>query len=112
MTKPIIPAGRDENRLYRLLNASSEGLCDVDAEGRCAFINAAGGQMLGLNTDTMFGRPLGEVLRELRSEGQTSMESQVSQSLLTRETVRGVEAVFRREDGTALPVLYSVLPNT
>jgi hypothetical protein len=41
VSSPIESAARNE-RLYRLLECSSDGICEVDAEGRCTYSTRVG----------------------------------------------------------------------
>lgn len=114
MADPAIPPERRVQRLERLLDASSEGICEVDGQGRCTFINAAGARILGFDVDAVIGRPFTEITQARRFDGRTpkaAADDPLDQALQTRETKLGIETVFWRTDGEAVPVVYSVVPD-
>jgi PAS domain S-box-containing protein len=113
MTDPAIPPERRVQRLEQLLDASSEGICEVDGQGRCTFINPAGARILGLDVETVVGRPFTEIMQAHRFDGRTrtAPADPLDQALQTRETMRGIETVFWRADGEAVRVMYSVVPH-
>jgi PAS domain-containing protein len=57
-------------RLNRLLECSSEGICEVDAQGRCTDSNAAGAHLLGYDECELVGAVLSalEQIRELEQQ--------------------------------------------
>ena len=113
MTDPAIPPERRVQRLERLLDASSEGICEVDGQGRCTFINAACARILRLDVGAVIGRPFTEITQSHRFDGRTltASDDPLDQALRTRETKPGIETTFLRTDGEAIPIVYSVVPD-
>jgi PAS domain-containing protein len=61
VSSPIESAARNE-RLYRLLECSSDGICEVDAEGRCTYSNATGDHLLGFEAAELVGTVLHDTI--------------------------------------------------
>ena len=49
-------------RLYRLLECSSDGICEVDAEGRCTYCNATAAHLLGYEAHELVGTVLHDAI--------------------------------------------------
>src|ERR1700734_2236941 len=56
------PASARNERLYRLLECSSDGICEIDAEGRCVYLNAVGAQLLGYEPQELVGTVLHDAI--------------------------------------------------
>jgi len=112
MTAATIQSILNEKRLFRLLESSSEGLCEVDDQERCTYINASGARILGLEADALIGASLSDAMHPHRADGQmpTSAQCPICQALQSREPQRQVGALFWHKDGHAIPVSYSIVP--
>ncbi|GEM_PF-2892840 len=92
-----------EARCRRIADAATEGVCELDAEDRIAYVNARMAQMLGRTAQEMVGRPFldflddparplaRERLRERRQGGRDQFEMRLS-----------------GRDGTELTALFEV----
>jgi PAS domain S-box-containing protein len=92
-----------EERVRLILESMSEGLLGLDLEGRCTFINPAGLQMLGreeADASALIGLSLEEII------GGAGDADRIVKSLETGEQAHGDGVVFRRADGSGLPVEY------
>jgi PAS domain S-box-containing protein len=110
---PIESTARDE-RLYRLLESTSEGICEVDADGRCSFCNAAGAHLLGFEPTELVGtilhdatHPGGELLAS--SECSICQSVQNAQGFKIGEPGRRMQGLLSHRDGRAIPVSYSIM---
>src|ERR1700716_2020465 len=53
-SSPDESAARGE-RLYRLLECSGDGICEVDLDGRCTYCNTAAAHLLGYEPQGLVG---------------------------------------------------------
>ncbi len=106
-------ASEVEARNQLLLNALSEGVYGVDADGLITFMNPAALRMLGYDD---LGEVLGQnshaLVHHTRPDGTPyPMEDcPLHQAKLLGASVRGVTEVFWRKDGTCFDVFYSGAP--
>jgi PAS domain S-box-containing protein len=94
-------------RLAALTSSLGEGVCALDRSGRVTLVNPAAAGMLGWDTRVGTGAPSfggGDVERSATPSFLLVPAMQVMQS---RETVRGDDAEFHRDDGTVLPVAFT-----
>jgi PAS domain S-box-containing protein len=104
---PLSMVVRNEG-LYRLLECSSDGLFEVDSQGRCAYCNAGGAHLLGYEAQEL----MGSVLHDIIHAGGTFLapaECSVCQALIGEPTRRN-HGVLLHKDGRAIPVSYSGAP--
>jgi PAS domain S-box-containing protein len=106
---PVQPVS-NETQLRRLLNTSGQGLCEIDAQGRCTYINVAGAQILGREVEGLMGASLSDTLHPHRADGSTAPGCPICQALQSREPQRAVDALFWHPDGLGIPVSYSIVP--
>ena len=101
-------------RLYRLLECSSDGICEIDAQGRCTYCNASGAYLLGYEAQELAGT----VLHEAIHPGGSSLapaECSICQALKNAQALKLGEPVPRtrgmlsHKDGRAIPVSYSAV---
>jgi len=106
-------AAEQERRLIStLLESTSEGICGLDSDGRCTFINPAGADLFGYRPDELKGR-LMQVLMHYSDRGrEISDETQwpIVQALKNNVEIRCEEAVFFHRSRTTFPVEYSLSP--
>ncbi|CAN5122846.1 hypothetical protein BH11PSE11_BH11PSE11_24190 [soil metagenome] len=95
-----------------LLESSVEGIYGMNQDGACTFLNAAGAALLGYRPDELVGRPINDIIRHSRAEGSTYSggDCRIGQAARTGVALRVDDEVFRRKDGSAVPVSYSVSP--
>jgi PAS domain S-box-containing protein len=114
MTNGAIDAAARNDRLYRLLEYSSDGICEVDAEGRCTYCNTTGAQLLGYDIGELVGTSLHEVIH-LSATSQAPAECAIcravknAQGVKTDEPAQKTHGVLSHRDGRAIPVSYSVV---
>jgi len=107
-SSPTESATRDE-RLYRLLECSSDGICEVDADGRCTYFNATGAHLLGFEAAELVGAPLHETIHpggKFLAPAECSICQAVknAQGLKLGEPARRTHGVLSHKDGRAIPV--------
>ena len=107
---PTELAARNE-RLYRLLECSSDGICEVDADGRCTYSNATGAHLLGFEAAELVGSVLHDTIHP-GGKFLAPAECSICQALKNAQGLRlGVPArrtrgVLAHKDGRAIPVSY------
>ncbi|MDQ9169872.1 PAS domain S-box protein [Oxalobacteraceae bacterium R-40] len=98
-------------RLSLILDSSSEGICGIEVDHHCTFINQAGAAMLGYAPDELIGMPVHEAFYARKTPEQlTEQECKLFKAISKGATVRSEEDLFWRKDGTSFPVLYSLSP--
>ena len=99
-------------RLQLVLESTLEGICTIDAEGRCTMANAAAARMFGRGAEEMLGVTMHELVHARRADGSPFPRHDCPIFAVVRDcaprTVIG--DVFWRADGTPLPVDYSAAP--
>jgi len=104
-----------EARLYRMVESAGEGICEVDADGRCTYINAVGAHLLGYEAAELVGGVLHDAIHPsgrflAPAECSICQALKNSQALEIGEVTRRTQAVLSHKCGRALPVSYSVVP--
>jgi two-component system, sporulation sensor kinase E len=61
----VLKLAREKGFLETLFNTIQEGVIVTDAEGRITYLNAAAGQLLGIDPERAVGEPLSHYLRDL-----------------------------------------------
>jgi PAS domain S-box-containing protein len=112
-SNPTESAARDE-RLHRLLERSSDGICEVDADGRCTYSNATGAQLLGYEAAELMGTVLHDAIHpggRFLTPAECSICQAVknAQGLKLGEPARRTRGVLSHKDGRAIPVSYLVV---
>lgn len=95
-----------------ILDSSIEGIVGVDRDGRATFVNPAATELLGVGPGGLLGRSLHAVFG-CRDEGGTLCgDTSCTLCSVLRLGVQFLprESQFRRHDGSALPVEYSITP--
>jgi PAS domain S-box-containing protein len=103
---PLTERGR------RMLEASSDGVCEIDAAHRITYITERGAQLLGYGVDTLIGRSIHETVHPPSLDGERvpAAGCPLCQALDTREPQRAIKAIFWHARGQPLPVTYSIVP--
>ncbi|MDP9090005.1 MAG: ATP-binding protein [Pseudomonadota bacterium] len=105
-------AARDE-RLYRLLESTSDGIFEVDADGRCTYCNATGASLLGFEPVELQGVFLHDAIHpggKFLSSAECAI-CQAAKNAVGFEfggPVRRTHGMLSHKDGRAMPVSYSV----
>jgi len=104
----------NEQRLRRLLESTNDGLCEVDAEGRCTFITSTGARMLGHSVHALTGSDLHEAIHARTADGEVTSpaECSVCRAINTREPQENLEGDFWHKEGHSIPVSFSLTPFT
>jgi PAS domain S-box-containing protein len=104
-----------EARLYRMVESAGAGICEVDADGRCTYINAVGARLLGYAAAELVGAVLHDAIHP-SGRFLAPAECSICQALKTSrapeigEFARRTQGVLSHKCGRALPVSYSVVP--
>jgi two-component system, sporulation sensor kinase E len=61
----VLKLAREKGFLETLFNTIQEGVIVTDADGRITYVNAAGGQLLGIGPERAVGEPLANYLRDI-----------------------------------------------
>lgn len=101
---------RQQNEL--ILSSAGEGICGLNQDGHIIFINPAGAKMLGYEAEDIIGRPVHSILNPSRPDTSPSPgeESLIFATLKDGVSHHVKDEVFRKKDGTALPVEYVTTP--
>jgi PAS domain S-box-containing protein len=99
-------------RLQLVLESTLEGICTVDADGRCTMVNAAAARMFGRGTEEILGAQMHELVHVRHPNGSPYPREECPIYRVVRDgvpqTVLG--DAFWRADGTQIPVDYSAAP--
>ena len=98
-----------------LLEATGEGIYQVDAQGCCRYINPAGAALLGYLPKELWGKEMAEILYrnpegEWDSREMPSEDNPLRVALLTGEVVRREDDPLWRRDGSCFPAATLVSP--
>ena len=112
-SSPSESAARSE-RLHRLLDCSSDGICEVDTEGRCTYSNTTGAHLLGYEAADLIGTDLHDAIHPggkflAPAECAVCKAIKNAQGLKLGELARRSHGVLSHKDGRAIPVSYSVV---
>ncbi len=104
-------AVRVRREIDAVLEATGEGVLGVDLDGRCTFLNRAGGDLLGVAPRGALGRDLHDLVHGgpegLRCDPE---DCPVPPLLAGREPTRLLRGHFWRHDGTSFPVQLEARP--
>ncbi len=89
----------ERDKLHAVITSLGDGLCVLDRDGRCQFINPEGRRLLCWDDDETIREPLLEMCTSLCAADMTSG---------TR--IRDEDGVFERKDGTRFPVSFVLNP--
>lgn len=97
-----------ERNLREITGTMSDGLLVMDNAGRITFANKAVTTMLGYELDEMLGQDMHELMH-VNADGTQAPRSECKmlKVLETGATYRSLEEIFRRKDGSLLPVSVS-----
>ncbi len=99
------PSRREEERFRRIVEATNEGIWQVDAEGITTFVNDEMAQMLGFTVEEMLGRP---PLPMLAGESQQFIQQKMeARRIGVRERY---ELTFLKKTGEEMHALVSAVP--
>ncbi|MGD0059320.1 MAG: ATP-binding protein [Verrucomicrobiia bacterium] len=81
----VLKLARERGFLETLFNTIQEGVIVTDADGRITYLNAAAGQLLGINPERAVGEPLSHYLRDLDWQKIWSADKDEWQKVFTHE---------------------------
>ena len=95
-----------------ILNSAGDGICGLDQEGRCTFINPAGALMLGWQPEELTGKYLHDVLHDLRGDAThcDKEHCQLQAALKNGTALHSAEGIFSRGNGMSVAVDSVITP--
>lgn len=114
-TASVVPemtdTGRPAGVAEAVLNASEEGICALDAEGKVGFLNPTAERILQRSENEVLGQSYSEAFYgELAARVGAAADEPISATLRTGVAVRGKTETFMRRDGSAFPATCVVTP--
>lgn len=97
--------GREQ--LDGILGSVGDGVLGVDGDGRISFVNPTGLRMLGYADDNDL---VGLLAQAAVHPQESPRSSPLSRAYSDGVPVHQIETMFRRRDGSGVPVEYTVLP--
>jgi PAS domain S-box-containing protein/diguanylate cyclase (GGDEF)-like protein len=97
--------GREQ--LDGILGSVGDGVFGVDGEGRISFVNPTGLRLLGYGDDADL---IGLLAQAAVHPQDAARNSPLARAYTEGHAVRHIETMFRRRDGSGVPVEYTVLP--
>ena len=103
---------RERQLKTTLLESVSEGICGLDLDGLCTFINGSGARMLGYEPDDLIGKRLQILMETADRAGHRYTDDNwpIRLALRRGEEQRVEDAVFNRKDRSTFDVEYSFSP--
>jgi PAS domain S-box-containing protein len=97
-----------------ILRGTADGLIGLDLDGCCTFLNEAGSRMLGYSPRDLQGERVHGLIHHTRQDGSEHPESECPARLSAGSgvTVRIMDEILWRKDGTSFPVQLIVSPMT
>lgn len=96
-----------------ILDSIADGICGLDSAGRIAFVNQAAERLLDASAADLEGRCHSQIVVPRKPNGfyQPDPEPYPVKAVLNGQpSIKVPDATFRRDDGTLLPVEYTVSP--
>ena len=97
-----------------ILRGTADGLIGLDLDGCCTFLNEAGSRLLGYSSREMRGERVHGLIHHTRQDGSEHPESECPARLTAGSgvTVRIMDEILWRKDGSSFPVQLTVSPMT
>jgi diguanylate cyclase (GGDEF)-like protein/PAS domain S-box-containing protein len=102
---------KDELRL--ILDSTAEGIFGIDAEGNFTFCNTRCLELLGYaREEDLIGKNMHRLIHHNRLDGSAVQERtyRILSSIASGKKSHGEDELFKRADGTAIPVEYLAIP--
>ena len=95
-----------------VLESIGDGIFGIDLDGNVTVVNPAASQMLGWKQEDLLGKSMHALTHHTRAEGVPfpAEECPIRRSVDALNTVRVLDDVFWRKDGTSFPVEYVACP--
>jgi PAS domain S-box-containing protein len=113
LTVPTRPATVAwSSRLQLLLEPTGEGICGIDTDGRCAFINRAAAGMPGVAREGALGRNMHQLMHHSHADGRHYGEEDcpIFKAFREGKSFRVDSEVMWRAGGTCFAAEYSSYP--
>jgi PAS domain S-box-containing protein len=113
MARVVVEQQRaDAVRLQTILDAVTDGIYGLDADGNTTFVNRAAARMLGRTARELAGAPQHDTIHHSRADGSPFPIDQCPIHWTLRDgIIRNItDDAFWRADGTSFPVSYTVTP--
>jgi PAS domain S-box-containing protein len=110
MTDSPVQSLANAARLDRMLESSDAGICAVGNDGHFTFINSTGAKSLGYQANELIGRLWHDLIHLTEDRTPSPEECSSCRAVQSGELRRGMTATFRRQDGRAIIVSFSVVP--
>jgi PAS domain S-box-containing protein len=103
---------RTAARLLALLESADQGICGIDAEGRCTVVNPAAATALAYRAEDLIGRSIHEVVHGSLPEGSrhSADDCPLHWTATRGDASWGCEEEFCRRDGVRFLAEYSCSP--
>src|SRR5262245_31930971 len=110
LARRLLELAATNRRNHAIVEASGEGVLELDSVGSVRYANPAAAKLLGYELEELPGLNYRVLIntgedRELRTDP-------VRHARLTTDILRGVGALLRRKDGQLRPVEYKIVPVT
>jgi PAS domain S-box-containing protein len=101
-----------QQRYFRLLEAMSEGVYGLDADGLATFVNPAAERITGWSSVDILGKNIHQFHHHSHADGRPYPDTDcpIYKTRLTGESAHCEHEVFWRKDGSCFPVEYSSTP--
>lgn len=101
-----------QQRYFRLLDAMSEGVYGLDADGLATFVNPAAERITGWSSADILGKNIHQFHHHSHADGSPypDKDCPIYKTRLTGERAQCEHEVFWRKDGSCFPVEYSSTP--
>ncbi len=100
-------AEMEREQLDGILGSVGDGVFGVDGDGRISFVNPTGLRLLGYGDDNDL---VGLLAQAAIHPQESPHSSPLSRAYSDGVAVHQIETMFRRRDGSGMPVEYTVLP--
>ncbi len=103
---------RLKTRFETILNSAGEGIFGIDQAGKLVFANPAAANLLGWDSDELFGIESHNLFHNARPGGlpDRAEDYPIAATAIDGETREIEEDWFKRKDGTKFPVKYVASP--
>lgn len=101
-----------QQRYLRLLEAMSEGVYGLDADGLATFVNPAAERITGWSSEDILGKNIHQFHHHSHADGRPYPDTDcpIYKTRLTGESAHCEHEVFWRKNGSCFPVEYSSTP--
>jgi PAS domain S-box-containing protein len=98
--------------LSKILEATPDGVYELDEQGRVLFINKAGAATFGYTPEELIGQHIHDLTHHSHADGTLCpwQDCKIRKAILRGERMRNESDLFWRRDRTNFPVLFSAIP--